>query len=168
MTFNKFAVVRNFISAEEAAELSAQFITDLPSIGLPGDEDCPLSPCAYNYLPFVRLLARKLEKVEEVCGEKLLPTYAFARDYRHGETLARHTDREACEVSVTLNLSSDSLWPIYMDGVAVETHPGDAAVYRGMDVPHWREAFQGQRCVQVFLHYVCLEGPNRYYYYDRG
>jgi hypothetical protein len=168
MSLEKYLKVSNFISAKEAADLSKQFLADLPTVGFSGDVTCPLSPCAYNYLPFVRLLCHKLKAVEEVCGEALLPTYSYAREYRHGEKLARHTDREACEVSVTLNLSSDSLWPIYMDGEAVETYPGDAAIYRGIDVPHWREAFQGQRCVQVFLHYVRMEGPYRYCFYDRG
>ena len=26
-------------------------------------------------------------------------------------------------------------------------------VYRGMELEHWREEFQGDNCCQVFLHY---------------
>ena len=26
-------------------------------------------------------------------------------------------------------------------------------VYRGMELEHWREEFQGDNCAQVFLHY---------------
>ena len=31
--------------------------------------------------------------------------------------------------------------------------PGDMLVYKGMILEHWREAFIGQDCAQVFLHY---------------
>ena len=30
---------------------------------------------------------------------------------------------------------------------------GDMLVYRGCDLEHWREAFEGENCGQVFLHY---------------
>ena len=26
-------------------------------------------------------------------------------------------------------------------------------VYKGMELEHWREAFEGDNCIQVFLHY---------------
>ena len=38
--------------------------------------------------------------------------------------------------------------------------PGDGLLYRGIDVFHWREPFQGNRLVQVFLHYVDRNGPH--------
>ena len=31
--------------------------------------------------------------------------------------------------------------------------PGDMLIYRGCELEHWREAFKGEYCVQVFLHY---------------
>lgn len=30
--------------------------------------------------------------------------------------------------------------------------------YSGCDLEHWRDAFQGQDCCQVFLHYNNTEG----------
>jgi hypothetical protein len=38
--------------------------------------------------------------------------------------------------------------------------PGDALIYRGIELAHWREAFQGEKMAQVFLHYVDRNGPN--------
>ena len=38
-------------------------------------------------------------------------------------------------------------------GILVNLKPGDMLVYRGMELEHWREEFQGDNCVQVFLHY---------------
>ena len=38
-------------------------------------------------------------------------------------------------------------------GILVNLKPGDMLVYRGMELEHWREEFQGDNCAQVFLHY---------------
>ena len=37
--------------------------------------------------------------------------------------------------------------------------PGDALIYRGVDLFHWREPYVGRQLVQVFLHYVDRRGP---------
>ena len=167
MPLDRFQLVRNFIDQDTTVGLRDQFLTDLPKIGYSGDRSCPQSPSAYNYRPFVRLMCVKQTVVEDVFGGPLLPTYTYARQYTNGATLAVHTDRPACEVSVTLNLSSDVSWPIFMDGTPVEMNPGDAAVYLGIEVPHWRNAFPGTECVQVFMHYVDLNGPHSNLYFER-
>jgi len=59
-----------------------------------------------------------------------------------------------------LNLGGDP-WPLYLDptgkkgqaGIKVELEPGDMLIYSGCDLEHWREAFPGKDCAQVFLHY---------------
>ena len=38
-------------------------------------------------------------------------------------------------------------------GVKVNLNPGDMLVYRGCDLEHWRNKFEGENCGQVFLHY---------------
>jgi hypothetical protein len=38
--------------------------------------------------------------------------------------------------------------------------PGDALLYRGIDLFHWREAYAGRELVQVFLHYADRYGPH--------
>jgi alkylated DNA repair dioxygenase AlkB len=95
---------------------------------------------------------------------ELYPTYSYLRVYLKGAALAKHVDRPSCEVSATLCISCDSprIWPLYLEtsgGITeVELEPGDAAIYKGMEVPHWREEFEGARQVQVFLHYVRKNG----------
>ena len=39
------------------------------------------------------------------------------------------------------------------DGTECKLGDGDAVIYRGCDLEHWRDAFEGQDCGQVFLHY---------------
>ena len=116
------------------------------------------------------VLAVVAPKVRELTGLDLLPTYSFLRMYGKGGILARHVDRPSCEVSATLFLGSDSAWPIWVEVAgeprAVNLAPGDLMVYRGCDVPHWRERFAGSHSVHLFLHFVEADGPNANLLYD--
>jgi hypothetical protein len=114
-------------------------------------------------------------EIERIAGEDLWPTYSYYRVYRRGAVLEPHTDRVSCEISATLCLgadyagaaSSDYNWPIWVhlpgskddQPQACRMHPGDMVVYRGCDVLHWREPFDGEWQVQAFLHYVRKHGP---------
>ena len=59
-----------------------------------------------------------------------------------------------------MHLGGDA-WSIFLepsgeegkDGVEVKLETGDMLLYRGCDLEHWREPFQKETCVQVFLHY---------------
>ncbi len=44
---------------------------------------------------------------------------------------------------------------------------GDMLVYKGCEVPHWRERFHGDYAVQVFLHFVDQNGKNAGWKYDK-
>lgn len=103
--------------------------------------------------------------IEEIVGEELLPTYAYARLYSNGDVLEKHTDRPACEISVTIQLgrSHHYAWPIYMGGMRFDMAEGDGVVYKGCDVEHWRDKCDGPEGYysgQVFLHYVLKNGKH--------
>lgn len=159
------------IDSSRALEMADAFIQYSRDRRIPGDPQAPSSPSVYNYMPFVRLLVELTPKISDLAGEPVLPTYAYARVYSHGATLARHRDRPACEVSVTLNLKKDAPWEIFFqrpDGVevGVDMAPGDGVVYQGCVADHWRDAFKGQEYVQVFLHYVRAFGQYQWAYFD--
>ena len=40
-----------------------------------------------------------------------------------------------------------------MKGVKVNLKTGDMLIYKGTQLEHWREPFNGNECAQVFLHY---------------
>jgi hypothetical protein len=133
---------------------------------LGGDDQVPTSPCAYGDATFDGLLEYLRPRIEEASGLRLSPTYSFFRLYRHGDVLKRHRDRVACEISVSLNIGQvpSDAWQLFVEGI-VETYgallsPGDALLYRGIDIFHWREPYQGRHLVQVFLHYVDRNGPH--------
>ena len=42
--------------------------------------------------------------------------------------------------------------------IAVDLEPGDAMVYKGCEIEHWREPYHGIACAQVFYHYTDVNG----------
>jgi hypothetical protein len=98
-------------------------------------------------------------KLEKELGRKLYNTYYYDRFYFPGQTLTKHADRDACEISVTIHISSSlqKQWPIWIKtpdtytdekkievSVVGENHSvilnaGDGMVYKGCERPHWRD-----------------------------
>ena len=102
-----------------------------------------------------------------------MPTYTYARVYTPGAILSRHTDRDACEISITLNLNQDTKWPIWIkkpngEEVSLDLQPGHAMLYLGCTAEHWRDRFEGQEYSQVFLHYVRANGPKAGCFFDKA
>ena len=138
------------------------------------DKQVPGTPAIYGDRVMERLLARLAPTVGGMVGLELIPTYSYFRVYRPGDVLPKHVDRPACQVSMTLSLGYEAPapWPIWFgpkDGepTALNLTPGDAAIYRGMDIPHWRDAFDGTYAAQAFLHWVDVNGPYSDWKFDK-
>ena len=173
---NKYKVLRGAISKELASFIYsyflkkrqvARFLFDSTYIspftdywGVWTDEQVPNTYSHYGDVVMETLLKDLRVKMEEETGYKLQEAYSYARIYKTGDVLHRHKDRYSCEVSTTLNLGGDP-WPLYLEpsgetgrvGIKVNLEPGDMLLYSGCEVEHWREAFPGKDCGQVFLHY---------------
>jgi hypothetical protein len=138
-----------------------------------GDEQIPNTFQCYAEIAMEQLLLDFLPIMEKKTKLNLIPNYSYIRVYKKGDELKRHKDREECQISTTLNLGGDP-WPIYVSpnenvgipeskknitaasnakGVKVNLSSGDMLVYRGVELEHWRKPFEGEVCVQVFLHY---------------
>ena len=140
--------------------------------GVWNDQQVPETYSHYGDVAMDTLLTEVKPVMEKETGLKLIETYAYARIYKKGDVLHRHKDRFSCEISTTMNLGGDD-WPIFIatkesdgstakdgsykpskaKGIKVTLNPGDMLVYRGNILEHWREAFKGKDCGQVFLHY---------------
>jgi len=169
---NNYIVLPNFISKERSSEISFEFLKHCKEKNLDGDCQAPNSYSEYNYISFLELLCEKTLEVSVAIGEPVLPTYAYSRVYKNGSELLRHTDRDACEISLTLHLHGDATWPICIETPtgekrSVELSPGDAMLYLGKTAPHWRECYEGEYYTQVFLHYVRSRGDCAYAYFDK-
>ena len=114
------------------------------------------------------ILLKKISLMEKETGKKLLPTYSFWRMYTKYSELKKHTDRPSCEISATVNIGSDKTpWPFFADGQPLHLEEGDAVIYLGQEVDHWREEFEGDWYAQCFLHYVKKDGKHASHYRDR-
>lgn len=138
-----------------------------------GDGQVANSVGIYGDPAFDTLMLMCMQKVEEVVGKKLLPTYTYARIYFNNANLLPHVDREECEHSISLSLGGDydALWPLWFkngdkDPEYAAMSIGDAVIYQGNKVHHWRDEFQGQRQFQIFMHYVEAEGEYKDKLYD--
>ena len=132
--------------------------------GIWNDTQVPDTYSHYSDIVMETLLVKLLPIMEKTTGLKLNANYSYARIYKNGDILKRHKDRFSCEISTTLNLGGNS-WPIYLEpsgkenlkGIKVNLKQGDMLVYKGNELEHWREKFEGENCVQVFLHYNNLK-----------
>ena len=123
------------------------------------------------------LLMKSVDSMSEITQKKLTPTYSFFRIYDYLDELEPHVDRPSCEYSVTINVFSKKIWPIFMQDrnkpdtkpSSFDLSPGDAVVYKACNVSHWREKMinKDNFTVQFTLHYVDLDGPFAKYKYDQ-
>ena len=139
--------------------------------GVWNDSQIPDTYSHYADIVMETLLQKVKPIMEEKSGIKLSETYSYARIYKKGDILERHKDRYSCEISTTMHLGGDE-WSIYLEpdaslgevkdgeyipsdskGVEVKLKAGDMLMYRGCELEHWRDAFEGTDCGQVFLHY---------------
>jgi hypothetical protein len=179
---NKYAVIKKALSYEMSDFLYKYFLLKrrvaktlfdttyiAPSateFGVWNDGQVPNTYSHYADIAMETLLVKLLPLMEEATSLPLSPNYSFARIYKKGDILKRHVDRFSCEISTTLNLGGDP-WPIYLEpsgkknkkGIKINLKQGDLLIYRGNELEHWRDAFKGENCAQVFLHYNNLNTP---------
>lgn len=124
------------------------------------DEQVPEAYSCYGDIMMDMLLVNFKPIMQQATGLLLCENYSYARIYKNGHVLKKHRDRLSCEISTTLNLGGDP-WPIYVEpDIKINLNPGDMLIYRGIELEHWREPFEGDQCVQVFLHYSDINNPH--------
>jgi hypothetical protein len=169
---DRYVTVNNFLDKDICNILAQSTFYSMINNGNCGDNQVPNAVYKEYANPVIEsLLLYCKPKIEHLTGMELAPTYSYFRIYKPGDVLERHTDRPSCEVSATVTLAFLSKepvdpWAIYfkkVDGneVRVVLNPGDATIYRGRELEHWREPFEGgESCfqVQAFLHYVDKNG----------
>ena len=171
--YKKYQVIKNAISYElanfvfnyfllkrDAVQFMYQnnIVYDTGLLGTWTDEQVPNTYSHYADLVMETLLMKVLPKMQQETGLELVPTYSYARIYKHGDILKKHKDRPSCEISTTIHLGGDP-WSIFVEGTEVMLDVGDMLVYSGCELEHWREPLEGNTCAQVFLHYNHVNGP---------
>ena len=163
---DRWTVVGGLVHAIQLAALRRYYraLVDEGHVGL-GDRQVDLRYTAHDE-PLARVIHRQLEAfVSDLAGEPFQPSYVYFSSYRPGATLAPHTDRPQCELSISLLLDYTpepddvSPWPLYLgapgSAVPVSLGLGDGLVYRGRELTHFRKALPaGHTSTSLFLHYV--------------
>lgn len=166
----KYKIVKNFLTPEEV-KLGAYYLLlfhkkNLNSFDFDQNNNGDTMTYADTFSESVMMM--KLDKMEKETGLKLFPTYSFSRVYTFNAELVPHKDRPSCEISVTVMWGSDGTkWPIYMEDTPCELEPGDAVIYLGCELNHYRKPFTGDWHAQSFLHYVDQNGPYKDFKYDK-
>ena len=189
---NKYVVVKNAISKDLAIFIynyflmkrnvanilfKEKYISPFETMfGIWSDDQIPGTYSHYADIAMETLLLKLNDLMNKKTKLKLYPNYSYARIYKKGDVLHRHKDRFSCEISTTMNLGGD-VWPIYLEpsgqvnkkGKKIILNPGDMLIYRGIELEHWREPFEGETCAQVFLHYnnSATEGSEKNIYDKR-
>lgn len=172
----KYIYLPNFLDKENCNQYVSEFKKLIDQGLCTKDPQCPLSWSIGQCSLFDSLLEQLTPNMEAATGKKLFPTYAYARWYAPGDELKIHRDRPSCEISATINLGFEgNSWPIFIgydkdkkDCRQINMNVGDAVVYKGCELYHWREKYtEGNWQVQVFIHYVDQEGPYTEYKYDK-
>lgn len=178
---NFYVIERSLIGAELATALATQFKMhrDVMLHHTNNDNsqfyDMLVTDNTFSwYGPVDQLLVTLQSKIEKIVGLQLEPTYSFGRIYYPNAMMAKHTDRPACEISLTLSISiNGNPWPIWIrnkDGIDIplELYPGDAMIYKGQEIAHWRNIYtEGKEQIQFFLHWVDKNGKNTAWKYDK-
>ena len=105
--------------------------------------------------------------VEKETDLKLIPTYCYTRKYFQGSILDSHTDRDACEISLTYCISGPE-WEINMGDNTLITKIGNAVIYKGCEILHGRSKPSSGEVIQVFSHWVISDGAKSNSAYDDG
>ena len=88
------------------------------------------------------------EFVGRISGERVKPAYAYVSAYKEGAILRPHVDRKQCVFTLSLWIDRDATastegWPLWFETdqgqISVTQQAGDAVLFRGCELPHWRD-----------------------------
>jgi hypothetical protein len=185
-----YAHVEGLVSPEVAQALLRQLKADLGAgaIRLSAVRDFPnllqrpaFELYGHHYPPLLAFLWGLTPTVCRLLGRDLLPTYDYLRIYREGDLCKVHSDRYACEhsLSLTLDYSDDVPWPLEVERAASEPSArvepdfggnafgsvpmavGDGVLYQGVRHRHGRTTPNPNAwSAHLFLHWVERGGPH--------
>lgn len=137
------------------------------------DGQVPQAHSMYGSSITEALLVNLQSVVEDNVKCALIPTYSYARVYRNGDSMKKHRDRPACEVSMSLRLGSldvkNNSFPLFINKNPVFLEEGDGVIYEGLKELHYRKKFVTSPAgfqVQAFVHYVRKGGRFERFAFD--
>lgn len=133
----------------------------------------------FHYPPLLAFLWGLTPTIAGILGRDILPSYAYFRLYRESDVCYVHSDRMACEISLSLTLDySDGVpWALELAETAtvpeprvepdfgsapfraIEMAPGDGVLYQGVTRRHGRTTPNPNLwSAHLFCHWVARDG----------
>jgi len=132
-----------------------------------GDEQVKLRHGWHNEMVSRYFHQQLTDFVSRVAGETVRPSYTYVSGYRPGAVLKPHVDRKQCAftLSVMIEHKPDPFrerWPLWFQtrqgNVSVTQASGDGVLFRGNELPHWRDLPPSDHASTTLLfHYVPLD-----------
>jgi hypothetical protein len=129
-----------------------------------GDEQVRLRHGWHNELVSRYFHYQLTEVVSRAAGEWVRPSYTYVSGYRPGAVLKPHVDRKQCVFTLSLLIEQRAeptreFWPLWFQtsrgNVSVTQVGGDGVLFRGTDLPHWRDRPPpGHASTSLIFHYV--------------
>lgn len=164
---------------------SRAFVRGNPLLTMPAIEVYSL-----EYPPMAAFLWGLTPRVTQVAGCELIPSYAYFRIYQKDDVCRVHSDRQACEhsLSLTVELGDNIPWALSLekrhldaplaavdadfgdeDFSSIPMSAGDAVMYRGVNHRHGRlDPNPNSWSAHLFLHWVDAAGPYVDHAFDRA
>jgi hypothetical protein len=190
------AIIRGLVPPEVALNLFKQIKIDLAGAGKSFADYAQSHPLSrqqtvdisgHFYRPLTTFLWGLTPIISELTAADLLPSYDYFRVYQKDDICRVHSDRPSCEHSVSLTLAySDGMpWPLQVGSIrvngeepctenfggeafsSIEMQPGDAVLYRGIDLRHGRTQPNPNRwSAHLFLFWVERGGKFEQHAFD--
>ena len=161
-----YVVLRTLVDHDDVTRLYDYTLKNIEH-GNMDDGQVPGSPAFYQDKQVAQLQEKLLPKIEESIQTKLVPVFCYNRIYRTGAVLRVHKDSIRAEISTTINLGQQGdPWDLWLVDYNENTHkvtlsPGDALIYYGHKLHHWRSKLEKADLVsQVMFHFVDRNGKN--------
>lgn len=161
-----YVIIKNLVSSDEVSRLYQYTLTNMGKGNL-DDGQVPGSPSFYQDKEVAALQKTLMPEIEKKIQTALTPVFCYHRIYRTGAVLRMHKDSPRAEISVTINLGQQggpwSLWLVDYNENTVQATlmPGDALVYHGNKLFHWRGKLEHADLVaQIMFHCVDRNGKN--------
>lgn len=179
------AIFHNKLQTDLDLRANPEFLSSTPLLTKPA-----LEVYSRRYPPMATFHWGLTPAAATIAGCELVPTYAYFRVYQKDDVCLVHSDRSACEhsMSLTIELSDDLPWALCVGKEQVEHAPrsnepnfapnegfikvpmraGDAVMYRGVNHRHGRiDPNPNRWSAHLFLHWVDANGPFADHAFDR-
>lgn len=162
---------------------STSFVATNPLLTKPA-----LEVYSRQYAPMATFHWGLTAAIADIANCDLVPTYAYFRVYQRGDICLIHSDRHACEhsVSLTVELADELPWALSVESRKIDRpeaparefgdadygslsmKSGDAVIYRGVEHRHGRtEPNPNRWSAHLFMHWVDSNGPHADHAFDR-